>query len=267
MPDIRNLISREVRVPVGKRRHITLAPAGGPGDTVTIPDSDLLDLRDGTNPIEDLILAGTIEIVAGTYDTSPGSTVAQDELAEALALAHAPLLLTDPTSPYIEAIDGVAIATLSPSGRGRLRYNDTTKDWEKSVDGGAWGPIGGVGVTTFTGLSDTPGSITADGVVVGNGAGTALAFLTQGSGGGLDADTVDGSHASAFALASHTHDAADVTSGTFADARISESSVTQHNAALDHGTLSGNSDDDHTQYMHNTTARTVTAVHDFTALQ
>lgn len=35
-----------------------------------------------------------------------------------------------------------------------------------------------------------------------------------------------------IAAASHTHAAADVTSGTFADARISESSVTRHEAAL-----------------------------------
>ncbi|MCA1800223.1 MAG: hypothetical protein LC650_02925, partial [Actinobacteria bacterium] len=66
----------------------------------------------------------------------------------------------------------------------------------------------------------------------------------------VDADTVDGQHASAFAAASHTHteseitdlgnyavvghshSASDVTSGTFLNARISQSSVTQHQAAL-----------------------------------
>lgn len=47
-----------------------------------------------------------------------------------------------------------------------------------------------------------------------------------------DADTVDGQHASAFAAAIHVHAASDITSGTFADARISQSSVTQHQAAL-----------------------------------
>lgn len=35
-----------------------------------------------------------------------------------------------------------------------------------------------------------------------------------------------------YAAASHTHAASDITSGTFADARISETSVTQHEAAL-----------------------------------
>lgn len=48
----------------------------------------------------------------------------------------------------------------------------------------------------------------------------------------LNADFLDGNNASAFALAAHVHAAADITSGTFADARISESSVTQHEAAL-----------------------------------
>jgi hypothetical protein len=37
----------------------------------------------------------------------------------------------------------------------------------------------------------------------------------QGSGSGLDADTVDGQHASAFAPATHTHNAADVAAGQF----------------------------------------------------
>ena len=42
-----------------------------------------------------------------------------------------------------------------------------------------------------------------------------------------------------------THDASSVTSGTFADARISESSVTQHEAAIDHDALSGFVDKEH----------------------
>lgn len=54
----------------------------------------------------------------------------------------------------------------------------------------------------------------------------------DGAGSGLDADTVDGNHASAFAAASHAHAASDITSGTFADARIAQSNVTQHQAAL-----------------------------------
>lgn len=41
----------------------------------------------------------------------------------------------------------------------------------------------------------------------------------DGAGTGLDADTVDGSHASAFALASHQHNASDITTGVLAVAR------------------------------------------------
>ena len=40
-----------------------------------------------------------------------------------------------------------------------------------------------------------------------------------------------------LAAASHTHDASEVTTGTFADARISQSSVTQHEGAIDHDAL------------------------------
>jgi hypothetical protein len=40
-----------------------------------------------------------------------------------------------------------------------------------------------------------------------------------------------------FASASHTHNASDINAGTLADARISESSVLQHETAIDHNTL------------------------------
>jgi len=40
-----------------------------------------------------------------------------------------------------------------------------------------------------------------------------------------------------FASVFHVHDAGDITSGTFDDARISESSVTQHQGAIDHDAL------------------------------
>ena len=42
----------------------------------------------------------------------------------------------------------------------------------------------------------------------------------DGSGSGFDADLLDGSHASAFAAASHSHDASAITTGTIDDARI-----------------------------------------------
>jgi hypothetical protein len=73
-------------------------------------------------------------------------------------------------------------------------------------------------------------------------AGTALTFNgstvwhagNDGSGSGLDADTLDGSHASTFA----TTNASSLTSGTLANARVAESNVTQHANAVA-GAISG----------------------------
>lgn len=48
----------------------------------------------------------------------------------------------------------------------------------------------------------------------------------DGSGSGLDADTVDGQHASAFALSDHDHDAADITTGIMDPARLGVGSPT-----------------------------------------
>ena len=47
--------------------------------------------------------------------------------------------------------------------------------------GAGGGTTGGAGITAWTELSDTPVSITADGVVVGNGAGSALEFVSLGT--------------------------------------------------------------------------------------
>jgi len=45
-----------------------------------------------------------------------------------------------------------------------------------------------------------------------------------------------------------TWDASDIVSGAFADARIAQSNITQHEGAIDHGSIGGLGDDDHTIY-------------------
>jgi len=50
--------------------------------------------------------------------------------------------------------------------------------------------------------------------------------------------------------------------GVLPDARISESSVTQHEGAIDHGSIAGLTDDDHTQYHNDTRADTWLATKD-----
>ncbi len=52
-----------------------------------------------------------------------------------------------------------------------------------------------------------------------------------------DSDMLDGQHGADFAAADHGHTASDVTDGSFDDARISQSSVTQHEASIDHDAL------------------------------
>ena len=52
-----------------------------------------------------------------------------------------------------------------------------------------------------------------------------------------DSDMLDGQHGADFAAADHGHTASDVTDGTFANARISAGSVTQHQASIDHDEL------------------------------
>lgn len=55
----------------------------------------------------------------------------------------------------------------------------------------------------------------------------------------------------------HTHSVNDINTGTFADALISQTAVTQHNAALDHGTMSGLGDNDHSAYPTNSVVSTL----------
>ena len=56
-------------------------------------------------------------------------------------------------------------------------------------------------------------------------AATIWTSANDGTGSGLDADTLDGSHASSFAASSHTHSTSDITSGTFNAARLPSNTV------------------------------------------
>jgi hypothetical protein len=73
----------------------------------------------------------------------------------------------------------------------------------------------------------------------------------------------DAANTASYAAASHTHATTDITSGTFADARVAQSNVTQHVAALDHGSVAGLADDDHTQYALASGARAITGAQTF----
>ena len=53
-------------------------------------------------------------------------------------------------------------------------------------------------------------------------------------------------------------DASAILTGTFADARIAQSNVTQHQASIDHGSIAGLGDDDHPQYVRADGTRNIT---------
>lgn len=107
---------------------------------------------------------------------------------------------------------------------------------------GPQGPPGsGAGSIAFVDLTDTPATISAGQYVTGNSAGDALEFVDTIPVADIDglADVaISGSFddlvdvPATFTPSAHTHDAADVVSGQFANARISEGSVTQHQSAL-----------------------------------
>jgi len=79
-------------------------------------------------------------------------------------------------------------------------------------------------VTTLVTLNET--GVSAFALTLLDDADAAEARTTLGLGTAATSDTGD------FAAASHTHATTDITSGTFADARIAQTNVTQHEAAL-----------------------------------
>jgi hypothetical protein len=115
---------------------------------------------------------------------------------------------------------------------GNLRFGLAT-DAAPTSDAASWLDVGRTGTGTVT-INFSGSTFTKDGSTIWHAG-------NDGSGSGLDADTVDGSHASAFAASSHGHAASDTTSGTFADARISLSSVSQHQASLTTRNITGKS--------------------------
>lgn len=83
-----------------------------------------------------------------------------------------------------------------------------------------------------------------------------IGAASSGHGHTLSGDVTGSVSATVVGDDSHNHtgttisalDTGDITTGTFANARISQGSVTQHQGAIDHGSIAGLGDDDHTIY-------------------
>ena len=122
-------------------------------------------------------------------------------------------------------------------GDANFTFNKSTDTLSVTAFAGASATLSGAlqaASATVTGVSDLQGNVTVGGTLAVTGKATAAATA-----GGDSATTVvtKGYAESAFAAASHNHAAADITSGTFVDARIAQSNVTQHQASIDHNAL------------------------------
>lgn len=105
-------------------------PAGTQGVRLTVPSADTLRIDSN---------AGGGAVLE--YDASTG------KLTVPGVIDPVALILSDPaagTSLYFESADGQS-AGLAPANRGRIRYNNTTLQWEQSINGGAYSALGGGG--------------------------------------------------------------------------------------------------------------------------
>ena len=89
------------------------------------------------------------------------------------------------------------------------------------------------------------------------------AMIAAGSQTNITVTYTDGTSLVDYSVAAATTTTLGVASFATADFVVTDGAVTIKEAGIDHGLISGLSDDDHTQYMHNTIARTVSAVHTF----
>ena len=167
-------------------------------------------------------------------DSSNGSNVVQLRGPESLS---SNLVFNLPDSA---GTSGQILATDAASANTSLIWIDQPAG---ITDHGALGGLGDDDHTQYL-LADGSRSLTGDWDAGSFGI-TAETFTSDVAGGtapftvtsttlvnNLNADLLDGNEASDFATTSHTHNASDITGGTLADARVAESNVTQHQAAL-----------------------------------
>ena len=121
--------------------------------------------------------------------------------------------------------------------RVELRVTKETLEALHQTDGDTDLPVasGGTGASTAAGARTNLGAAAASHT---HAAATDLTGQVPVANGGTGAaNAADARTNLGAAAASHSHAAGDITSDTFADARIAQSNVTQHQAAIDHNAL------------------------------
>lgn len=152
------------------------------------------------------LVSGNVELSLRLFDAASGGTLLYED-SNTVAVAdglYATFLGDDTTYGALTS----ALAT-------------TNVHLEVLIDGTPLTPRERLASAAYALLADAvrPGGVTA--AMLTDGAALAEIADDDGSGSGLNADSLDGYDASAFAGASHAHNAAAITSGTLDDARLS----------------------------------------------
>ncbi len=131
-----------------------------PGGTLTLRGNDEDDGDVILNDLGGNVLIGTIAASGSALLTVQGNTFIDGKLTVTGAIDPTSVLLSGGTALFFESNNG-STAPVSASGTGRLRYISAS-GWQVSSEGGVYENIvTGLGVTTFTSLTDTPANYTS----------------------------------------------------------------------------------------------------------
>lgn len=198
----------------------------GTTDTQTLTNKTMtIDQLDAGTPLAEVLIKSNASGTVSTFSGEAYGTVSLDSFGTAVTTLKNNLAAS--AAPTVNDDSIVAYSVGS-------RWLDTTNDkeyvcldssggaavWKETTGGSAVSSVFGRTGAVVAAASDYDASqVDNDSAVAGV---TVAAALDQ-----LNTDLA------AKAAASHNHAAGEITSGTFADARIAESNVTQHEAALD----------------------------------
>jgi len=190
--------------------------AAGPGLKVTPGDPSQIDLK--------LDAAGSLSKTLGAsgdeLGIAPGGVTAEHLSSMGATTSGQVLKWNNDTGRWEPGVDA---GTTYTAGTG-IQLVGAGNSFTISADIGTGSDQVAAGDHVHSGADITTGTVAEariDGALARDSEVMGIVLGADGPGSGLDADTLDGQHATAFAAATHAHSGADITSGTVADARLS----------------------------------------------